>query len=49
MKTYITEVVKRNETKYGFFEGPKISASSWAEPEKLARAQGAFLVGELAN
>ncbi len=40
-RTYITEVIKKEEVKY---EGPEISASSWEDAEK----QGAILVGELA-
>ncbi len=49
MKTYITEIVKRTEKEYGFFVGPRISASSWTEATSLAQEQGAILVGELAN
>lgn len=49
MKTYITEVIKKNETEYGFYEGPKTSASSWNEAERAAQGQGAALLGELAD
>ena len=47
MRTFITEITKRNETEYGFFAGPRIIASSWEEANKLAIEQGAVLVGEL--
>lgn len=47
MKTFITEVVRKNEKEYGFYEGPKISALSWEDAEKQAVQQGANLLGEL--
>jgi len=49
MKKYITEIVRRNEKEYGFFVGPRISATSWAEANQLAQEQVAILVGEVAN
>jgi hypothetical protein len=49
MNTFITEIIKKNEKEYGFYEGPKISASNWEEAEKLAQKQGAILVGQLAD
>ena len=46
--TYITEIVKRTEKEYGFFEGPQIMASSWQDAERQAREKGVTLIGQLA-
>lgn len=48
MKVYITEIIKKNEEEYGFYEGPRINALSWEDAEKQASKQGVNLVGELA-
>ncbi len=47
MRIFITEIVKKNEIEYGFYEGLKISALSWEDAEKQAAEQGAIGVGEL--
>lgn len=47
MKTYITEVLKKTETEYGFYEGPKINALCWDDAAKVANEQGVTLVGKL--
>ena len=49
MGIYITEIVKKNEKQYGFYEGPKINASSWEDAINKAERQGVTLIGELAS
>jgi hypothetical protein len=44
---YITEIIKKNEKEYGFYVGPGIEASSWAEAEDKAQELGVELIGEL--
>lgn len=47
MGTYITEKIVREATRYGFFAGPEIQATSWEDAEKKAIEQGVILVGKL--
>jgi hypothetical protein len=44
---YITEIIKKNATEYGFYVGPRIEAASWTEAEKKAQELGVELIGEL--
>ena len=49
MRTFVTEVIRKTEAEYGFYEGPEISALSWEDAQRQATEQGAVVIGELAG
>lgn len=42
----MTEIVRKSEIEYGFYEGSKINALSWEDAKKQAERQGVTLMAD---